>query len=207
MECVEIILLGVSLDGFLWRNVFKSKFGWRLACLLYSMWGREWGKLGKREYVWCTSRKWYCSWFGLPQVIAPHEFLIANGTREILLARVGTRVPGQFIGTGKAFSTCRPLAWKRSFAYGFGKMSLISNTWCERVSSERESERVVLPVCVRWCAFKCELFPYTLLQPINAHLWVFRGMVFGKTIGVVSTLLVELFVLVQLLLLLLLLPL
>lgn len=54
--------------------------------------------------------------FDLPQMIASHEFLRANGTREILLFGMDACVTGQFIGTGKSFATIIPCAHVRFLA-------------------------------------------------------------------------------------------
>lgn len=52
----------------------------------------------------------------LPQMIASHEFLRANGTREILFFGMDACMTGQFIGTGKSFATIVPCAHVRFLA-------------------------------------------------------------------------------------------
>ena len=48
-------------------------------------------------------------------MVTSHELFVADGTREVLLARVGPGVPCEFVGTGESFSTAVPVAWKWSF--------------------------------------------------------------------------------------------
>lgn len=44
----------------------------------------------------------------LGQVVAAHETLVADGAAELLLARVGAVVAGQFVRAGKALATVGP---------------------------------------------------------------------------------------------------
>jgi len=52
----------------------------------------------------------------LRQVIASHEFLLADAALEFLFTGVGPFVSGQLIGTGESFVTVLPLADKGSLA-------------------------------------------------------------------------------------------
>lgn len=46
----------------------------------------------------------------LRQVVAPHEPLLAEGAAELLLAGVGSVVPGELVGAGELFKAVRPCA-------------------------------------------------------------------------------------------------
>lgn len=112
--------------GFLWRNVFKSKFGWRRACLLSQRDLREKLILLKNMFLGFNKKKASkaCLVGDLPQMIASHEFLHAHRAREILLAGVRSCVTRQFIGSGEPFATIEPLAWKWPFPSVRTQMSL-----------------------------------------------------------------------------------
>lgn len=52
----------------------------------------------------------------LTEMIGAHELLAANGTTEVLFARVRSDMSGQFVRSGKSLATSGPMAWERSFA-------------------------------------------------------------------------------------------
>lgn len=54
----------------------------------------------------------------LCQVVAPHEPLLTEGAPKLLLAGVGSVVPGELVGAGELFKAVGPCAGERSLACG-----------------------------------------------------------------------------------------
>lgn len=91
-------------DGRRWRNVFKSKFGWRLACLLHVRAHKWKSKSLKKTLSHCCYLKYKIDLAKLPQMITTHEFLRTNWTAKILLTLVnGNQMESLLMTSGVHF--------------------------------------------------------------------------------------------------------
>ena len=103
------LLLLLLLVGRRCRSTFGLKFGCRFACLLQ-----------RERYdvsTFPSNYKKNAINFLLPEMVRPHEPLVADWADEVLLSRVCACVSGQFVATGESFAASRPVARERALAW------------------------------------------------------------------------------------------
>lgn len=103
----------------------------------------------------------------LGQVITAHKLLGALRTLKPLLPRVRPSVPLQFVWPGESLAAVHPIAHKRTFAY----LEIEKYTILSHLSTEFPSQNE--PVCHLRCAFRWDVFPYTLLHPATWQMCCF----------------------------------
>lgn len=162
---------------------------------------RPYWSLGQPSFSSSTSSSTLMPLLVQRQMIAPCKLPVALATLKRLLACVLAKVSCQFIAASEPPLTSVPAAFVRLLTWKKRKIMYTPTCWTKgpymnsywvrhemffvNLHAPRihifanNPSNVCPPVCVRWCAFRWELFEYTLLQFLNVHLCVLATLIFG----------------------------